>query len=125
MTQQHSKFKLFVGHPTEENPLGDLSQEVTDFVRSAGVAAKSIGTEYLEGKKSLVVTLGYRDDEPTYPVRLHCVKLAGPGQSGLDNLAVLETQMAEAAQELSGIICHELFITDDGRFYMVFMIQSN
>jgi hypothetical protein len=125
MTQQHSKFKLFVGHPTEGSPLGDVAQEVADFVQNAGVAAKSIGTEYLEAKKSLVVTLGYRDDEPTYPVRLHCIKLAGPSQPGLDNLAAIETQMAEAAKGLSGIICHELFITDDGRFYMVFMVQTS
>ena len=97
-----------------------MAEQVAEFVKTTGVAAKSIGTEFLESKKSLVVTLGYRDDEPGYPVRLECVKL---GASSLADPALLEAQMAEAAGKFPGIICHELFITDQGDFYMVFMIH--
>jgi hypothetical protein len=121
--QQHGKFKLFIGQSTPESPIGALGGQVAEFVASTGVAAKSIGTEYLESKKSLVVSLGYRDDEPGYPVQLHCVKLAG--LSGTDDLSQLESQMSAAAAQFTGIICHELFITDDGRFYMVFMVQTS
>ncbi len=119
--QHHGKFKLFLGQPSATDPLGGLGEQVAAFVKSAGVAAKSIGTEYLESKKSLVVTIGYRDDEPGYAVRLECVKLAST--SGLADPALLEAQMAEAAEKFPGIICHELFITDEGDFYMVFMIH--
>jgi hypothetical protein len=118
--QQHGKFKLFIGQSTPESPLGVLADQVASFVKEAGVAPKSIGTEYLESKKSLVVSLGYRDDEPGYQVQLQCVKLAGG-----DDLAELESQMAAAAGQFSGIICHELFITDSGQFYMVFMVQTS
>jgi hypothetical protein len=123
--QQHGKFKLFIGQSTQESPLGKLGEQVAAFVKEAGVAAKSIGTEYLESKKSLVVSLGYRDDEPGYPVQLQCVKLAGPSGSSGDDLAQLESQMAAAAGQFTGIICHELFITDTGQFYMVFMVQTS
>ena len=124
LEQQHSRFKLFIGRPTEDNPLGGLADEVSSFVQSAGVAPKSIGAEYLEAKKSLVLSLGYRDDEPGYRVHLHCVRLAGTTDFGADDFAALEAQMAEASQGLRGIICHELFVTDEGRFYMVFMMRS-
>ena len=119
--QQHSKFKLFTGQPSPGNPLGAIADQVSQFLDARKVAAKSIGTEYLESIKSLVVSLGYRDDEPGYPVRLECIKLAG----GTDDLASIESQMAASAQGLSGVICHELFITEEKEFYMVFMIRSD
>ena len=121
LAQQHSRFKLFISRPTEDNPLGGLQDEVAGFVQSAGVAPKSIGAEYLEAQKALVLSLGYRDDEPGYAVRLQCVQLAGSADFG--DFPALEAQMAAASEDLTGIICHELFVTDEGRFYMVFMIR--
>ena len=121
--QQHDKFKVFLGQPTAADPLGGLAEQVSKFAADQSVAAKSIGTEYIEGRRSLVVTLGYRDDEQSYPIQLRAVKLAGAGTE-MKDLTALESQMAEASAKHSGIICHELFITESGEFYMVFMTRE-
>jgi hypothetical protein len=34
---------------------------------------------------------------------------------------VLEQAMSEAAQKQTNIICHELYVTDDREFLMIFM----
>lgn len=118
--QQHSKFKLFVGQPSASDPLAGIGKQVSEFVAENKVSAKSIGTEYIERRKTLVVTLGYREGEDSRPVRLQAVKLQGDSK----DLAALEQQMGEASSKLSGIICHELFITEAGEFYMVFMTEQ-
>jgi hypothetical protein len=104
--------------------VGALAEQIADFASKSGVAPKSIGTEYLESSKSLVMTLGYRDDEPAYKIQLHCVELADSSASGLGDLAALESKMSAAASRFQDVICHELFITGEGRFYMVFMVVA-
>jgi hypothetical protein len=47
-----------------------LAPQLEQFVQERGVAAKSIGVEFLESARKLVLTLGYREDEEGYPVRL-------------------------------------------------------
>jgi hypothetical protein len=99
-----------------------LAPQVERFVEERGVAAKSIGVEFLEGARKLVLTLGYREDEDAYPVRLTSRSV---GQvDGLDDLGGLESRMTEAAANLNGVLCHELFVTDAGEFVMVFMARA-
>ena len=69
--QVHSKFKVFAGQLDRNKTLGPLAGEIAAWVKQQGVAPKSIGIEYLEGVKRVVVTVGYRDDEPGYPIELH------------------------------------------------------
>ena len=68
--QVHTNFKVFVGELGPDRSIGDLANKVAAFAKSEGVAAKSIGVEYLESMKKVVVTLGYRTDEKPYPIRL-------------------------------------------------------
>lgn len=89
------------------------------FVQERGVAAKSIGVEFLESARKLVLTLSYREDEESYPVRLTSRSVGRV--DGLDDLSGLESRMTEAAANLNGVLCHELFVTNDGEFVMVFM----
>ena len=119
--QVHGKFKLFTGELGADLSLGAVSKDVEAFVKSSGCAAKSIGVEYLEGERRIVVSLGYREGEASYPVRLHTVSLGTAANLGAPDLARLETAMAAAAAKLEGIICHELFVTDKREFVMVFM----
>jgi hypothetical protein len=118
--QVHGKFKVFAGKLDANNTLGPLADEVADFVRYAGVAAKSIGVEYLEAAGRLILTLGYRDDEPGYPIKLTCVSLGKVDALGSD-FAALEQQMMAASAQQQNIICHELYVTGEQEFLMIFM----
>ena len=117
--QVHYKFKVFTG-ALEEGGIGPLGAEVERF--AAGVAAKSVGVEFLESAGRLVLTLGYRDDEAPYPVRLTSRSLGTV--DSLDDLGGLEERMSAAAGDLSGVLCHELFVTDRNEFVMVFMARG-
>ena len=117
--QKHDKFKVFAGKLAADNGLGELANQVSAFAADNKIAAKSIGVEYLESAESLIITLGYRDDEKHYPIKLETASL---GKLDIGNdFSALEQKMSEASQNVSNIICHELFITEDKDFLMVFM----
>ena len=119
--QVHSKFKLFAGSLGPGGALGKLATDVEEFAKKAKAAPKSIGVEYLEHEKQVVVSLGYRDDEAAYPIKLVGVSLGKLETLKGDELARLETKMTAAADKIPGIICHELLVTDEREFVMVFM----
>lgn len=121
--QVHHKFKVFVGELNADQTVGAMAREVASFAEQNKVAAKSIGVEYLESAKRLIITLGYRDDEDFYPIQLQSVplgKVAAPEQ----DFTALEQKMAEAGENLQNIICHELYVTDSNDFVMVFMTHQ-
>jgi len=122
-SQVHNKFKIFAGELDANNQLGALAEEVAAFAREQKIAAKSIGVEYLESAKRLIITLGYRDDEESYPIKLHGVSLGKINVTSND-FSTLEAAMAAASARLNNIICHELYVTDDNDFLMVFMTHE-
>jgi hypothetical protein len=123
--QEHQSFKIFSGPLGEKNSLGPLAEEVASFVSREKVAAKSIGVEYLEAAKRLIITLGYREGKEFYPVKLTSV-----GIGKVEDLATrsdfseLERAISEASQKVERIICHELYITEDNEFLIVFMTHE-
>jgi hypothetical protein len=117
--QVHDKFKLFSGRLEPDKTFTTLAREVEAWVREAKVAPKSIGVEYLESADRLVLTLGYRADEDPYGVHLNCVKLGTINGEG--DFPRIEKAMGEASAKLQNIICHELYITRENEFLMVFM----
>ena len=122
--QVHNKFKLFIGVLEEGKSIAKLVAEVEQFAAKAKAAPKSIGIEYLEHSKKIVLTLGYRDDEPAYPVKLQAVSLGQASKLDPAELAKLESRMAKEASKLKNIVCHELFITEGDEFLMVFMTHQ-
>jgi hypothetical protein len=123
LRQVHSKFKVFAGELAPDKTIGKLASEVSAFANSRRIAAKSIGVEYLESLKRLVVTLGYRDDEPYYPIQLHSVHLGKTAVLAGDFTA-LEKAMADASNKHANIICHELYATEDQDFILVLMTHQ-
>ena len=121
--QVHNHFKVFVHSYDKRTGPGELSAAVSEWVKSSGAAPKSIGVEYLEGARQLVLTVGYRDDEPGYPVAVKAVPLGPLGHLDEAGCADLEARMAAAAQGLGHVICHELYITGDHEVAMVFLLQ--
>ena len=122
--QVHSRFKLFSGPLGKGGSLGDLPAQVEEFAKKVNAAPKSIGVEYLEHDGRVVVSLGYRDDEPAYPIKLHSVSLGRCESFEGGELARLEKKMGEAAAKIEGIICHELLVTGEREFVMVFMTSA-
>ena len=64
----------------------------------------------------MVVTLGYNEGEEHYPIRLHRVPMG--------KVDVLGADFAAASAQMKNIICHELYLTGSGDFYMVFMTHE-
>jgi hypothetical protein len=122
--QVHNKFKIFTGTLANDNTLGPLADEIAAFVRDNKVSAKSIGVEYLEGTKKLVLSLGYRTDGEHYPVKLSTVSIGSIGELGGADVSRLEAAMAKASSGVANIICHELYITDEGELLMVLMSEA-
>ena len=120
--QVHDKFKVFVGELTPDNSLGKLADAVAAF--GAKVAAKSIGVEFVESANKVVITLGYRDDEKPYPIRLHTVPL-GKIDLMASDFSKLEKAMADASGKVQNIICHELFLTTNKDFFLVLMTHES
>ena len=121
--QVHDKFKIFSGPLAADGTIGKLADEVAAFSRTSKIAAKSIGVAYLEPGKRLVITLGYREDEEPYPVKLHCIPLGKVDVKGGD-FHSLEASMAKATGKHRNIICHELFVTGGQDFTMVLMTHE-
>jgi hypothetical protein len=121
--QEHSKFKVFVGLLTKSKSIGVLANKVAKFAEEQQIAAKSIGVEYLESPGLLLITLGYRDDEPYYPIRLSSTRLGKLDILGGDYTG-LERAMEKVAQKHSNIICHELYATEDHELLMIVMAHE-
>lgn len=122
--QVHGKFKVFTGKLAADGTLGGLSGEVEAWVRSAKVAPKSIGVEYLESAGKLVLSIGYRDDESPYAVKLQTVHVGKVGGLDAGSLTKLEQDMTKASAKLKSIICHELYVTASSDLHMVFMTHD-
>jgi hypothetical protein len=121
--QVHDKFKVFTGKPAPDKTIGALADDVAAFAKKAGIAAKSIGVEYLESAGRLLITLGYRDDEAHYPIKLHAIPL-GKIDAMATDFTDLEKKLAEASGRYRNIICHELYVTGDRDFVMVLMTHE-
>lgn len=121
--QVHNHFKVFAGTLDANNSIGALADDVANYVSENGIAPKSIGVEYLEAADRLIITLGYRNDEPGYPIKLSCVSLGQIDALGSD-FAELEKRMQAASTQQSNIICHELYVTAEHEFLMIFMTHQ-
>jgi len=116
--QVHEKFKVFVG-----SSIADLSSQVADFTSGASIAAKSIGVEFLEAKGTLVLSLGYRDDETGYEAKLSAQSAGILDFDSAASIAALEAALAKGAAS-GDVICHELYVTGSGEAFTVFLSKS-
>jgi len=123
--QVHSRFKLFAGKLDADGSIGTLAMQVASWAHGAKVAPKSIGIEYLEGRQRVLLTIGYRDDEPGYAVKLSAVHVARIGALDDADIARVQGEMEKAGTKLQRVICHELYVTEAGDLTMVFMTHES
>ncbi len=127
LKQIHNKFKIFTGALAADKTIGALADQITSFAAEHKIAAKSIGVEYLESAKKLIITLGYREagaDVETYGIKVNTVSLGKINGLESGDVSRLEAAMTDACEKIDNIICHELYITDDGDFLVVFMSRA-
>ena len=119
--QVHTKFKLFTGSLDASGNIGALAGQVAAWAKDAKVAPKSIGVEFVEGTKQMILSVGYRDDEPGYGISLASSKIGKLGKLDAGELAQLEQAMGAAAAKIKNVICHELYVTDTRDMFVVTM----
>lgn len=119
--QVHGKFKVFTGPLAPDGTLGALAAEVEAWVASAKVAPRSIGVEFVEPVNCVFLSIGYRDDEPPYPIKLHSIPVGKIEDVEPASVARIESAMASAGGSLASVICHELYVTAECELLMVFM----
>lgn len=117
--QVHDNFKSFVG-----TDIAGISEAISSFAEREGIAAKSIGIAHVNSAGELLFSLGYRDDEPGYPVALKSVSLGHIDTVHAGGLDALDEALASAAEEIEGIICHELLVDGAGDFVAVFLTHT-
>jgi hypothetical protein len=122
--QVHTKFKLFAGELDHTGNLGKLAAEVAAWAKTAKAAPKSIGIEFLERSHKVMLSVGYRDDEPAYGIELKSTKIGKIGKLDAAELGKLENGMADAAAEDTRVICHELYVTDTDELFVVTMSHT-
>src|SRR3954471_15164300 len=96
LKQIHNKFKIFTGALAADNTIGPLADQISGFVAEHKVAAKSIGVEYLESAKKLIITLGYREGgDESYGVKVSTVSLGKIGGLESGDVSRLEAAMTD------------------------------
>jgi hypothetical protein len=114
--QPHHKFKAFVASGS------DVIQRAEAVLNAHHIAPKSLGVEYIESQDLLVLTLGYRDDEPAHPFKLTEIKI---GKIELTDSAIAAAMEGAAShlahQGVTGVICHEFYVNKVGEFFAVFL----
>ena len=123
--QVHTKFKLFVGSVDKTGNIGTLAADVAAWAKGAKCAPKSIGVEFVESSKKLILSVGYRDDEKAHGIKLTSQKVGSVAKLDAGELTKLEKAMGEAATKHKNVICHELYVTDANELFIVVMTHES
>lgn len=125
-TQVHENFKLFAGKLSASGDIRELADVVSTWVAQTKVAPKSIGIEFIEHTKTMLLSIGYRksSDEQPYTVELVSTKITRVQEVGAEDLVRIEQGLAAAAAKTKNVICHELYVTDQDELFMVTMAKK-
>ncbi len=115
--QIHEKFKVFVG-----SSISDVAEKVSGFTSDGTIAAKSIGIEFVEASGVFLLSLGYAEGQAGYAVTL---TESVVGNLPVDDAATELCAALEAAAAKAGeVLCHELYVDEQGIIHIVFMAKA-
>ncbi len=117
--QVHDKFKLFIGELDDAGHVNTLAKSVHEWVAKSNVAVKSVGAAYAKGK--LVLSIGYRDDEPAYAVELHSLKLGRVGTLDADESNRFNRAIESGGMNWPPVLAHTMYVTKDNDLYLVIL----
>jgi hypothetical protein len=115
--QVHDKFKLFVGALDDAGHVNQLAKAVHEWVAKDKVAVKSVGAAVAMGK--LMLSIGFRDDEPTYEVVLHSSKIGRVGPLDADESTRFNRAIESSGMNWPPVIDHALYVTSNNDLYLV------
>jgi hypothetical protein len=115
--QVHDRFKLFVGALDDAGHVNDLAKSIHEWVAKEKVAVKSVGAAVAGDK--LMLTIGYRDSEPTYEIVLHSSKIGRVGPLDADESLRFNRAIESASLNWSPVIGHAMYVTKNNELYMV------
>jgi hypothetical protein len=115
--QVHDRFKLFVGELDEAGHVSKLAKSIHEWVAKDKVAVKSVGAAVAMGK--LVLTIGFRDDEPTYEIVLHSSKIGRIGPLDADEASRFNRAIESAGMNWRPVISHALYVTNNDLYLVV------
>ncbi|MEO8841682.1 MAG: hypothetical protein ABI591_00710 [Kofleriaceae bacterium] len=115
--QVHDKFKLFVGELDDAGHVNQLAKAVHEWVAKDKVAVKSVGAAVAMGK--LMLSIGFRDDEPTYEIVLHSSKIGRVGPLDADESTRFNRAIESSAMNWPPVLGHALYVTNHNDLYLV------
>jgi hypothetical protein len=115
--QVHDKFKLFVGALDDAGHVNNLAKSVHEWVAKNKVAVKSVGAAVAIDK--LMLTIGYRDDEPTYEIALHSSKIGRVGPLDADESNRFNRAIESAGMNWPPVLGHTMYVTKNNDLYLV------
>jgi hypothetical protein len=118
-TQVHDRFKLFAGALDDAGHIKDLAAVVHAWVAKDKVAVKSVGAAVANGK--LLLTIGYRADEPTFPIELHSLKIGRIGALEPDEVTMYNRAIESGGMNWPPVIGHALYATKQNDLYLVIL----
>ena len=122
--QVHDSFKLFAGKLDAAGHISDIAAQVAAWSAGKKFSPKSVGIEFIESTKQVILSIGFRDDEEGYGVKLASAKIGKLGGLEADELVRLERALGSAAANQQNVICHELYVTDANELYIVTMSHT-
>jgi len=117
--QVHDRFKLFVGELDDAGHVTNLAKSVYEWVAKHKVAVKSVSAAAAMGK--LMLTIGYRDDEPSYEIALHSSKLGRVGPLDADETTRFNRAIESGGMNWPPVIGHAMYVTKNDDLYLVVM----
>jgi len=117
--QVHDRFKLFIGALDDAGHITDLANVIREWVAKDKVAVKSVGAAVSNGK--LMLTIGFRDDEPTYEVELHSSKIGRVGALDADEISRFTRAIESGGMNWPPVIGHSLYVTKNNDLYLAML----
>jgi hypothetical protein len=114
--QVHDRFKLFIGTLDDAGHITELAKVIHEWVAKDKVAVKSVGAAVSNGK--LLLTIGFRDDEPTYDVVLHSSKIGRVGALDADEISRFTRAIESGGMNWPPVIGHSLYVTKNNDLYL-------
>ena len=116
--QVHTSFKVFCGPVEGKASIASVARKVEAFVRRSKIAPKSIGVEYLEATRQIVLSLGFCENEEAYDIKLTAIPLGKLGVVDEASLARIEKKDGDGRSKnakgyLPRALCHRT--ESDGR----------
>ena len=117
-SQPQHKFKVYFG-----KSIDDVNSKIQADAAQGTMAVQSFGVEYMESRNQFLVSIGYVEGQPGYPIKM-TDNVVGPIPEWLSDAPdQLCASMESIVSEFSDVLCHELFVDNDEVVHFVLLTK--